>query len=445
MVENAVGVYNLPLGVALNFRINQRDYLVPMAIEEPSVIAAASYAARMVRQGGGFSATTDEPVMIGQIELRSIEDPAAARRTIQAAREEILALANQATPRLSARGGGARDLVVREITGQTAGPRLVVHLHIDCRDAMGANLVNTVAEAVAPRLAELANAQIGLRILSNLADRRLVHVSARIPFDALVASREKFSGRQVAEGIVAASLLAEDDPYRAATHNKGIMNGVDAVVIATGNDWRSVEAGAHAYACRDGHYRPLAIWRIEDEHLLGRLDMPMAVGTVGGTLQVHEGARLSLRLLGVTTAAELAMVIGAAGLGQNLAALRALATEGIQRGHMRLHARQVALAAGATGPLVTRVAEQLVRETCIKQGILRGQLTLHADRGSSMKSKLLAMLLEDLGVTKTHSRPRVSNDNPYSESQFKTMKYRARLPGFLWFAGGCQGVGQTVF
>jgi hydroxymethylglutaryl-CoA reductase len=340
MVENAVGVYALPLGLALNFQINQRDVLVPMAIEEPSVIAAASYAARMVRQGGGFSATVDASVMIAQIELRAVEDRAAAAKAIAAARAEILDMANQATPRLLARGGGASDLVVREITGEDAGPRLVVHLHADCRDAMGANLVNTMAEAVAPRLAQLAHAEIGLRILSNLADQRLVHVSARIPLPAL-ATREAPDGQQVAEGIVAASHLAEDDPYRAATHNKGIMNGVDAVVMATGNDWRGVEAGAHAYACRDGRYRPLAIWRIEDEHLVGRLDMPMAVGTAGGTLQVHAGARLCLRILGVSSAGELAMVIGAAGLGQNLAALRALATEGIQRGHMNLHRRAV--------------------------------------------------------------------------------------------------------
>jgi hydroxymethylglutaryl-CoA reductase len=348
MVENDVGVYALPLGLALNFQVNQRDYLVPMAVEEPSVIAAASYAARLIRQGGGFSATADESVMIAQIELRAVADHAAAAKAIEAARAEILDLANQATPRLQARGGGARDLMVREIGGEKAGPRLVVHLHADCRDAMGANLVNTMAEAVAPRLAQLARAEIGLRILSNLADQRLVHVSARVPLPAL-ATREGLTGQQVAEGIVAASHLAEDDPYRAATHNKGIMNGVDAVVMATGNDWRGVEAGAHAYACRDGRYRPLAIWRISDEHLVGRLDMPMAVGTVGGTLQVHAGARLCLRILGVTSAGTLAMVIGAAGLGQNLAALRALATEGIQRGHMNLHRRAVGPSPGEKG------------------------------------------------------------------------------------------------
>jgi hydroxymethylglutaryl-CoA reductase len=340
MVENAVGVYALPLGVALNFQINQRDYLVPMAVEEPSVIAAASYAARMVRAGGGFSATADPPVMIAQIELRDVGDPPAARARIEAARAEILAMADRSQPGLVAVGGGARDLEVRHVVGSTQS-RLVVHLHVNCRDAMGANSVNTMAEAVAPRLAELSRGQAGLRILSNLADRRLVCVSARVPFPALASDNDGAAGSQVAEGIAAASRFAEDDPYRTATHNKGIMNGVDAVVMATGNDWRGVEAGAHAYAARDGRYRPLATWKVEGDSLLGRLEMPMAVGTVGGTLQVHPGARLALRILRVSSAEELGMVIGAAGLGQNLAALRALATEGIQRGHMRLHKRAV--------------------------------------------------------------------------------------------------------
>ena len=340
MVENAVGVYALPLGVALNFQVNQRDYLVPMAVEEPSVIAAASYAARMVRAGGGFSAAADPPVMIAQVELRDVADPPAARARIQAACAEILAMANSSQPGLVAVGGGARDLEVRQVTGSTRS-RLVVHLHVNCRDAMGANSVNTMAEAVAPRLAELACGRVGLRILSNLADRRLVRVSARVPFAALTSNRAGPAGREVADGIAAASRFAEDDPYRAATHNKGIMNGVDAVVVATGNDWRGVEAGAHAYAARDGRYRPLSTWKVEGDALLGGLEMPMAVGTVGGTLQVHAGARLALRILRVSSSEELGMVIGAAGLGQNLAALRALATEGIQRGHMRLHKRAV--------------------------------------------------------------------------------------------------------
>jgi hydroxymethylglutaryl-CoA reductase len=345
MVENAVGIYALPLGVALNFQVNQRDYLVPMAVEEPSVIAAASYAARMVRAGGGFIAAADAPVMIAQVELREVADRAAARSRIEAARAELLAMANSTAPRMVDRGGGARELEVRSVDGGADGGstgRLVVHLHVDCRDAMGANLVNTMAEAVAPRLAELSHGRVGLRILSNLADRRLVRVNAKVPFSALASEKAGLAGQQVAEGIAAASRFAEDDPYRTATHNKGIMNGVDAVVMATGNDWRGVEAGAHAYAARDGRYRPLATWWIEDESLVGRLEMPMAVGIVGGTLQVHPGARLALRVLGVVSSEELAMVIGAVGLGQNLAALRALATEGIQRGHMNLHRRAVA-------------------------------------------------------------------------------------------------------
>jgi hydroxymethylglutaryl-CoA reductase len=340
MIENVVGIYALPLGVALNFQVNQRDYLVPMAVEEPSVVAAASYAARMVRAGGGFSATADLPVMIAQIELLDVGDPAAARARIEAARTAILALADSCQPVLVGVGGGARDLEVRHVTGSTQN-RLVVHLHVNCRDAMGANSVNTMAETVAPRLAELSGGRVGLRILSNLADRRLVRVSARIPFSALASDKGGAPGSQVAEGVAAASRFAEDDPYRAATHNKGIMNGVDAVVMATGNDWRGVEAGAHSYAARDGRYRPLATWKVEGESLVGRLEMPMAVGTVGGTLQVHPGARLALRILRVSTSEELGMVIGAAGLGQNLAALRALATEGIQRGHMNLHKRAV--------------------------------------------------------------------------------------------------------
>jgi hydroxymethylglutaryl-CoA reductase len=311
------------------------------------VIAAASNAARMVRAGGGFRADADPPIMTAQVELVGVPDTSAGRRAIEADAERILGLANAAVPRLHERGGGARALEVRcteEVAG--IGRRLVVHVHIDCCDAMGANLVNTVAEAIAPRLATLAGGQPGLRILTNLADRRLVRVTAPVPFAAL--AREDLDGARVATDIAAASRFADDDPYRAATHNKGIMNGVDAVVIATGNDWRGVEAGAHAYAAASGRYRPLATWTVEGEALVGRLVMPMAVGIVGGTVQVHRGARLALRILGVGSARDLAMVIGCVGLASNLAALRALATEGIQRGHMALHNR----ANGAGKPLV---------------------------------------------------------------------------------------------
>jgi hydroxymethylglutaryl-CoA reductase len=344
LVENAVGIYGLPLGLGLNFRINGRDYLVPMAVEEPSVIAAASNAARMVRTSGGFTAEADPPVMTAQVEIVGVKDPLAAAARIRAHEPEILALACASVPRLVSRGGGPRTLDVRVWDGDASSPglralerRLVVHLHIDCRDAMGANLVNTVAEAIAPKLAELGGGRFGLRILTNLCDRRLVRASARVPVEAL--GLPGVAGVGIAEDIAAASRFAERDPYRAATHNKGIMNGVDAVVLATGNDWRGVEAGAHAYAARTGHYQPLATWSTDGSALRGQLEMPMAVGIVGGTLQLHAGARLAQRILGVESSGDLATVAACVGLASNLAALRALATEGIQRGHMALHNR----------------------------------------------------------------------------------------------------------
>jgi len=341
MVENVVGIYALPLGLGLNFLVNGVDRLIPMAVEEPSVIAAASNAARMARAGGGFVAESDESVMTAQVELREVADSAAATSALEAARPEIMGMADAILPQLLEFGGGCRDMEIRALPDG----RLVVHLYIDCRDAMGANMVNTAAEAVAPRLAELARGRLGLRILSNLAHRRMVRVATRVPSAALAgqkaAEESTKDGLAMAHAIEAASRFAENDVYRAATHNKGIMNGVDPVVIATGNDWRGVEAGAHAYAARDGRYRPLATWRVEGGNLCGRLCMPMALGTVGGTLQVHPGARLALRILGVTTARELAKIIGSVGLAQNLAALKALAGEGIQRGHMALHRRAV--------------------------------------------------------------------------------------------------------
>jgi hydroxymethylglutaryl-CoA reductase len=339
VVENAVGVYGLPLGLALNFRVNGQDRLVPMAIEEPSVVAAASNAARMVREGGGFVAQADASMMTAQIELREVEDTAQAERDIAAARAELMAAADATLPRLCERGGGCRDLEIRILPDR----RVVVHLYLDCLDAMGANMANTLAEAMAGRLAELGRAQAGLRILSNLCDRRLVRATGRVPFPALAGSQG--AGADLARAIAAASRFAEDDPYRAATHNKGIMNGVDPVVIATGNDWRAVEAGAHAFAARQGRYQPLATWRVEDDALVGRLEMPMALGTVGRTLERHPGARLALRMLAVTSARELAEVVASVGLAQNLAALRALAGEGIQRGHMALHHRATRAAA----------------------------------------------------------------------------------------------------
>jgi hydroxymethylglutaryl-CoA reductase len=356
-VENVLGTYALPYGVALNVRVNGHDYVVPMVVEEPSVVAAASNAAKMVRAGGGFQVKMDEPIMIAQIQLTQVTDREAARARILKNKAEILALANSVIPGLVERGGGARDVEVR-LLGYAEDQMIVVHVLVDCRDAMGANLVNTVAEGVAVRLGELAQARVGLRILSNLCDKRCVRVSCRVPSADLAT--DEMEGTDVIEGIVNASRFAELDPYRAATHNKGIMNGIDAVVIATGNDWRAVEAGAHAFAARSGHYAPLATWRRDGDFLVGHLEVPMALGTVGGTLRVHPAARLSLRILGTDNAQVLAGVAASVGLASNLAAVRALATDGIQRGHMALHARSVAVAAGAEGSLVERVATMIV-------------------------------------------------------------------------------------
>jgi hydroxymethylglutaryl-CoA reductase len=353
-VENVLGTYALPYGVALNVRVNGHDHVVPMVIEEPSVVAAASNAAKMVREGGGFAAEADPPLMIAQIQLRDVTDAEASVRRVLERESEIVELANQSVPGLVARGGGARSVEARVLAEDVA----VVHVVVDCKDAMGANLVNSIAESVADRVAEIAQARVGLRILSNLCDKRCVRVRCRVPADALATAQ--MSGDEVIEGMLNASRFAELDPYRAATHNKGIMNGIDSVVIATGNDWRAVEAGAHAFAARTGRYQPLAIWRRDGAHAVGKLELPLALGTVGGTLRVHLAARLSLRLLGVRDAQELACVAASIGLASNLAAVRALATDGIQRGHMGLHARSVAVAAGATGDRVEKVAAMIV-------------------------------------------------------------------------------------
>jgi hydroxymethylglutaryl-CoA reductase len=363
MIENVVGVYGLPLGIGLNFQVNGKDYLVPMCVEEPSVVAAASNAAKMVREGGGFTAEADDPIMISQIQLINVRDTVHGKRRIEAHANEIVAAADRAYPSLVARGGGTRGIEVRVLEPESAERpgMLAVHLHVDVRDAMGANLVNTIAEAVADRLAELSGGDVGLRILSNLADRRCVRVRCRVP--AACLATDSHSGEEVRDGIVSASRFAELDPYRAATHNKGIMNGVDAVVLATGNDWRGVEAGAHAFAATrgaHGGYGPLATWRVgKDGALEGSIELPMAVGTVGGTLRIHPGARLALKILGTERATDLGMVMACVGMASNLAALRALASEGIQRGHMSLHARSVALHAGAVGEQVEIVAAEL--------------------------------------------------------------------------------------
>ncbi len=338
MIENAVGTLALPFGIALNVQVNGADYLVPMAIEEPSVIAAASHAAKRVRAAGGFQATMDESLMTAQIEVHDVPAAEAALARVREARGELLALANRAVPGLVERGGGARDVTVRDL-GEGF---LVVHVLVDCCDAMGANLLNTVAEALGGRVAALTGGELGLRILSNYCDRRVARVTARVPVADFGCNHT--SGSEAARGVVNASRFAELDPYRAVTHNKGIMNGVDAVVLATGNDWRAVEAAAHAYAARSGRYAPLATWRLVDggdagRILEGRLEIPLSLGIVGGALRAHRGARLALQLLGAKSSADLAMVTAAAGLATNLSALRALATEGIQRGHMALHHR----------------------------------------------------------------------------------------------------------
>jgi len=357
-VENVVGTYALPFSIGLNARVNDRDFLVPMVVEEPSVVAAASNAARMIREGGGFTVESDPPWMIAQVQLWEVDDPRAAEVRVVAERDRLLSLADASVPGLVARGGGAREIEVRDL----GDGLMVVHVLVDVQDAMGANLVNTVAEALAPEIAALAGGRVGLRILSNLCDRRCVRVSCRVP-SAMLAT-DALSGDEVRDGIVLASRFAERDPYRAATHNKGIMNGVDAVAMATGNDWRAIEAGAHAFAARSGRYEPLCTWRAGDDgSLVGSMEIPLAFGVVGGTLRVHPSARLALKLLGVRSAQELAMVAASVGMASNLAALRALATEGIQRGHMSLHARGVAMAAGAKGDEIERVAATIA-EAC---------------------------------------------------------------------------------
>ena len=365
MIENVVGLYALPLGIALNFVVNGRQVLVPMAIEEPSVVAGASFMAKLARAGGGFSAHTSPPEMIAQMQILDVADLPAAQRAILSEKGNLLAEAAKVDPVLQELGGGPRDIEVRLIEDSSIGPFLVLHLIYDVRDAMGANAVNTAAERLAPLVESICGGRVHLRILSNLADRRLAYASCTIPLSELTFG--EYPAAEVRQGVIAAWAFAAADPYRAATHNKGIMNGVDAVVIATGNDWRAIEAGAHAYAARDGQYTSLSTWGEDDQgNLVGTLEMPMAVGIVGGATKVHPAARAAIKLMGVKTAAELAEIIVSIGLAQNLAALRALATEGIQRGHMSLHARQVAIAAGAQGDQIARLAEQLVAEDTVR-------------------------------------------------------------------------------
>lgn len=365
MIENVVGIYSLPLGIARNFVVNSREVLVPMVLEEPSVVAGASFMAKLAKAGGGFTASADEPHMIGQMQIVELPDPAAARLRLLAEKDALLAEVARVDPVLARLGGGPVDLEVRLIEESPVGPFLVLHLIYDVRDAMGANAINTATERLTPSVQKISGGRVHLRILSNLADRRLARAACTIPLPQLAFN--EFSAEQVRDGVIAAWAFAAADPYRAATHNKGIMNGVDAVVLATANDWRAVEAGAHAYAARSGRYTSLSTWGMDEKgNLTGFLEMPMAVGIVGGATRVHPSARAALKLMGIQSARELAEIIVSVGLAQNLAALRALATEGIQRGHMGLHARQVAIAAGAAGDEVDRVAGQMVQERTVR-------------------------------------------------------------------------------
>lgn len=358
MIENVIGTFELPMGVATNFLINGRDYLIPMVVEEPSVVAAASYMARIVRANGGFETSGTPPIMRAQVQVLAIGDPHGARLRLLAARDEIVALANTRDSVLVSFGGGCRDIEVHVFARTARGPMVVMHLLVDVRDAMGANTVNTMAEAVAPLVERLTGGVVRLRILSNLADLRIARARVRLSEESLAT--KEFSGRRIIDGILDAYELAAIDPYRAATHNKGIMNGIDPVIVATGNDWRAIEAGAHVYASRTGSYTSLSTWEVDnDGHLVGTLEMPMAVGLVGGATKTHPAAQAALRVLKVRSAQELAQVTVAVGLAQNMAAIRALATEGIQRGHMALHARNIAILAGAVGGEVDVVAGEL--------------------------------------------------------------------------------------
>lgn len=360
MIENVVGKFELPLGVATNFTVNNKDYLIPMAVEEPSVVAAASYMAKIVRGCGGFKAVSTTPVMRAQVQILGVADAEVAKSQLMAAKGDIITLANSKDTVLIGLGGGCKDIEVHIFEDTPIGAMVVLHLLVDVRDAMGANTVNTMAELVAPMVEKIAQGTVRLRILSNLADLRTVKASVRVTPEALTT--KTLNGTEVAQGIVEACALAIVDPYRAATHNKGIMNGIDPVVLATGNDWRAVEAGAHAYAARSGPYTSLTRWELDaDGGLCGTLELPMALGIVGGATKTHPAAQASLALMGVTSARELAEVVTCVGLAQNMAALRALATDGIQKGHMALHARNIAIAAGAIGIDIERVAKAIVQ------------------------------------------------------------------------------------
>jgi len=376
MIENVIGAFPVPLGIGTNFLINKRDYLIPMAIEEPSVVAAASHAAKMARDGGGFHTSSTPPIMIGQIQVVNVKDPYAARMRVIQSKEEILEKANEQDPVLVSAGGGAKDLDAK-IINTTQGPMLIVEMQVDCRDAMGANAVNTMAEAVAPMIERIASGHVYLRIISNLATKRLVRASCLVP-------KASVGGEDIVDGIVNAYAFAAADPYRAATHNKGILNGIIAVILATCNDHRAIEAGAHAYAARTGHYTSLSTWeKNENGDLVGSIELPMAVGLIGGAVKTHPIAKVAVKILGVKTANEFGEVLAAVGLAQNLGALRALAHEGIQRGHMSLHARNIAVMAGATGDLIDKVAARMVEERKIRVDRAKELIGQHKQTGKT--------------------------------------------------------------
>ncbi|APC46886.1 hydroxymethylglutaryl-CoA reductase, degradative [Virgibacillus halodenitrificans] len=370
MIENTIGTFPLPLGLGLNFLINGKEYVVPMAIEEPSVVASASYIAKIVRNAGGFTAEATDRVMIGQIQVVGCPDFEIAKESLLKEKEALIESANAAYPSMVARGGGADDLEVRVLNEDGDSPyskMLVVHVYVNTCDAMGANIINTMVESLAPTIESITKGKVYLRILSNYADKCLARAKCVIPPNLL--ETDGFSGEEVRDGVIHAFEFADSDPYRAVTHNKGIMNGIDPIVIATGNDWRAVEAGAHAYASRSGKYRSMTTWSVDEQgNLVGELELPMSVGTVGGSIRVHPIAKTSLSILDVESAQELAQVIVSVGLAQNLGALKALVTDGIQKGHMALHSRSVAIAAGASGEMIDIIAEKLVEEKEIRVG-----------------------------------------------------------------------------
>ncbi|MEM9693924.1 MAG: hydroxymethylglutaryl-CoA reductase, degradative, partial [Myxococcota bacterium] len=398
MVENALGVMGLPLGLCVNMKVDGHDRLIPMSVEEPSVVAAASFAAKLLRGGGGVHTEVTAPLMIGQIQLLDLPDgdPAEA---ILAEKAALLELANAGHPNLVAAGGGAVDLEIHPLPAtdesDPCGPMTIVHLVVDVRDAMGANAINSMCERLAPRIEELTGARVGLRILSNLTDRRRVVARGRVPF-TMLQGRGGDSPAQLARAIVEASVFAERDPYRAATHNKGIMNGIDSVLVAFGQDWRAVEAGAHAYAARDGRYTALAKWRVEGEYLVGTLDVPLAVGTVGGVARVHPTVKMSRLIARIDDAASLASAVAAVGLAQNLSALRALAAEGIQKGHMRLHARNVAVEAGATGADVEEVARMIADRGAVNLDAAKRALAERAEK--RREASTIPLMYREAGV-----------------------------------------------